>query len=113
MTQSGITKKIFQSLAVILALAVFAPAVVKLSHVFNHHKHEVCETSDFGATHFHDLDVDCEFYKFKISDNYFFQLDKRESQTRLEIPKLDDSHELFLLPYQKITSYLRGPPRLV
>jgi len=45
-------------LALTLVIAISLPLAIKLAHVFENHKHEVCY--DHGTTHFHEIDLDCE-----------------------------------------------------
>lgn len=104
--------KISQGLAITLILAVLSPAAFKLSHVFTHHEHEICDTNDVSKTHFHQLDFDCEFYKFKLSNSYFFIPEQKDSQVNIYKANLEDSYYLYFLPHQQLVSYLRGPPQL-
>ena len=103
---------ILKGLASILVIAVLLPTLVKVGHLFDHHEHKVCESSVTSETHFHELDVDCEFYKFKITDSFFFKPKHLESQVHNYKAKLEDSYYLYFLPHQHIISYLRGPPAL-
>jgi hypothetical protein len=84
------------------------PAVVKFSHLFAHHKHEVCLGEN--QSHFHELDMDCEFYKFNINHyttliNFeFIPLEVVDNQ------EIIDTKYLFLSTFQKLHFSLRGPP---
>lgn len=68
------THKIFLSIAWILCFSLLLPSGFKLLHAFEDHKHEVCEFPQ--SSHYHELDLDCEFYKFNqtnqihIGNNY-------------------------------------------
>jgi type III secretory pathway component EscR len=102
---------IFKALALSLALIVLAPVAVKFAHVFSHHNHKVCQ--DNSTTHFHEIDVDCNFYKFKLNNNtplvftdYDFFIPKKEHSEII-------SHYFFLSKYQQLHVSLRGPPALV
>lgn len=109
-----IIASLFKVLAFTLALSVLLPTAVKLSHVFNHHEHEVCENDDADtSTHFHEFDLDCDFYKFKLTQNQYFLVYDYD-----ETLKISDASES--LPYyisfndhQHLTRYLRGPPQLI
>lgn len=57
---------VFRSITILVVLMLIAPSVVKLGHAFEDHEHEVCV--DNSSSHFHTLDLDCEFYKFNISN---------------------------------------------
>jgi hypothetical protein len=50
---------------VILVIALLTPSFVKFFHVFENHSHQVCKNNQ--KTHFHEFDLDCEFYKFKLN----------------------------------------------
>jgi hypothetical protein len=94
-------------------LAVLLPSAVKLTHVFNHHNHEVCENdATDNATHFHQLDVDCEFYKFKLNTNYYSGVYTIETPSENNFSKNDTCLYLFLRTHQQNTTHLRGPPNL-
>ncbi len=58
----------FSCIALVLLLAVLLPSVVKLGHVFEDHKHEVCKGEK--AAHIHEIDSDCEFYKFHLNTEF-------------------------------------------
>ena len=104
---------IILKLAVIFLTAILVfPSIVKLSHSFENHKHEVCteKTSDH---HLHQIDVDCDFYKIKLNNSLSFSV---FSYTLL---KVKNNHKPILSQYQFISSYqrlgieLRGPPQFV
>jgi hypothetical protein len=60
-----IKQQIISFLSITLVLAVLFPSVVKMQHVFENHKHEVCKGEK--QSHFHEIDFDCEFYKFNLT----------------------------------------------
>lgn len=97
--------------AIVLVLVILTPSFLKFAHAFENHKHEVCTNPQ--TTHFHSLDLDCEFYKFKV-------------QTQAYKEALDFSFLVFnsfnksvLLNYNFTfkthfsSFYLRGPPSLI
>ena len=103
----------FQALALVLVMAVLFPSVVKLNHAFSHHTHIVCHNDDSGETHFHQTDMDCEFYKFKLTTQFHFQ-----NNLDLFIPsednyKISASQYEFVSKFQKLQTTLRGPPALI
>ena len=101
---------IFKVLAIVLTLAVLLPSAIKLSHAFNHHQHEVCENDDKGNTHFHEIDLDCEFYKFKLNTNYFDFVNSDDTVILKDYSKVESSLYVYLRSHQQEISYLRGPP---
>jgi hypothetical protein len=105
-------KSSIQGIAIALVVAVFAPSAVKLAHVFTHHTHKVCESNDASKTHLHELDVDCEFYKFKLTNSHFFIPKYKHVLVQNFKSELEDACYLYFLPHQQLVSYLRGPPML-
>ena len=100
-------------LAITLVLAVLLPSAVKLTHAFNHHTHEVCESDNDFKTHFHQSDVECDFYKFKLSENQFFILSEYNQKAHFQFSKDNLDYYISFNNYQQLTRFLRGPPQLV
>ncbi|MGB1308510.1 MAG: hypothetical protein ACPG6B_06345 [Oceanihabitans sp.] len=102
---------IFKILTLVLVCFLLMPSIVKLAHVFENHKHEVC--IDKQETHFHTLDLDCEFYKFKVNNNFTF------NTHTINLFSIENNHKVYTSQYQFISSYqrlsfaLRGPPQLI
>ena len=94
-------------------LIVLLPSAVKLTHAFNHHTHEVCESDNQLKTHFHESDLDCDFYKFKLNKNQFFVLSKYDNNTDIPFSKESLEHYISFNNYQQLSRFLRGPPLLV
>ena len=98
-------------IAVILAAVILLPLSVKLAHALENHKHEVCTSKD--AKHIHEIDHDCEFYKFKLSNAVTFTTQNYDI-VELNEPKLKvTNYYQFLSEYQKLHFKLRGPPQLI
>ncbi|TYA59074.1 hypothetical protein [Formosa maritima] len=99
---------VFKLSTLILVLALLTPSVVKFTHIFSHHKHEVCKGE--SKTHLHTLDIDCTFHKFKLNNQYTFTV---QSYNLFDI---DDNYNhifsqyLFLNTFQPLHFTLRGPP---
>jgi len=96
-----------------LTLAVLLPSAIKLAHIFNHHKHEVCESDNKSKTHFHKSDLDCDFYKFKLTKNQFFVLSKYDIKTKFPFLSETTNYYISFNNHQQLTRFLRGPPQLV
>ncbi|WP_178985207.1 hypothetical protein [Winogradskyella helgolandensis] len=93
-----------------LVLTVLLPSAVKLNHVFSHHTHEVCENDKSSDTHFHDADIECNFYKFKLSNNLFIVFNNYElALTKTAVTQLP-SYYISLKNYQHSIGFVRGPP---
>jgi len=104
---------VFRVIAIVLVLAVLLPSAVKLTHAFNHHTHEVCDSDNNTNTHFHESDLDCDFYKFKLTENQFFVVSKYEKNTDFQLSRLETDDYTSFNNYQQLTRFLRGPPQLV
>lgn len=100
----------FKVATLTLVLVLLVPTAVKFIHVFNHHRHEICNGE--YQTHLHTLDLDCSFQKFKLTNPFtipVFSVD-------IFIPKQNHenivAHYLFLSEFQHLHFSLRGPPQL-
>ena len=102
---------VFKSIIIILIITLLVPSVVKLAHVFENHKHEVCKNPQ--KTHFHEFDLDCEFYLFKLNPQTPFTnvyIGVKEFCDDFK-PIISQYH--FVSDYQHLAFSLRGPPSLV
>lgn len=105
------THIIYKSFVIVLVITLLVPSFIKFAHVFENHKHEVCENPQ--KSHYHEFDVDCEFYKFKLNPQVvstftdFIVLDIQENFN------LITSQYHFISDYQGLSYSLRGPPSLV
>ncbi|MBU2928905.1 hypothetical protein [Winogradskyella psychrotolerans] len=110
MNLKTVLTSIFKTLAFLLVLAVLLPSAVKLSHVFTHHTHKVCENDQSLDTHFHEADVECNFYKFKLTNNLFLVINNYElASTKTAVTQLP-SYYTSLKNYHYLISFVRGPP---
>ena len=104
------THILLRLLSIVLTVAVLAPAMIKYTHGFQDHEHEVC----FGKSesHLHELDIDCEFFKFKLNTQYV-HVHKLFSTIDIEhTTPIITSHYQLISDYQKLSFSLRGPPSL-
>jgi hypothetical protein len=102
---------IFKTIAFILALSVLVPTATKFAHIFANHKHDICKGEK--ATHLHEINTDCDFYKFKLNNHYYFSLvnnDLFQIASYYKIPVLTYK---FLNNHRPLSFSLRGPPALV
>lgn len=100
-----ITSKV---LVVILVAILVTPLFVKSYHLFEDHKHEVCKTP--FTNHFHEYEIDCEFYDFTLNTNFFQSLATLEILEVNVINKTINSQYHFISDYQQLQFSLRGPP---
>jgi len=103
---------VYKILALGLVAFMLLPAAVKASHIFAHQHHTVCyENYD---THFHTLDLDCEFYKFQLNKNYFVEnLEPTEVVDNTNYASPIDFYKSLYKNRSLKLCYLRGPPALV
>jgi len=97
--------------AILLTVSIAVPSIVKFTHIFEDHKHEVC--TNYTTTHFHEFDVDCEFYKFKIPIQTLSDINISNT---LEIDIITSKvyNHYTLLQSSKFNLFEhRGPPTLV
>ncbi len=97
--------------ALLLVFILLTPSAVKFTHAFNHHEHDVCEGK--SDTHFHTVDVECDFYKFKLNTTYYNEVADVQQEELLISRLTETEHYFFLYNHQQLTSYLRGPPGLI
>lgn len=101
----------FKILSILLLVSILTPSVVKLAHVFENHKHEVCLNTQ--TTHFHTLDLECEFYKFKVNNTFTISTFNIKLVAAKKSQKSINSQYSFTSYYQPLAFSLRGPPLLV
>ena len=102
---------VYRIVTLFLVFTLIVPSFVKLAHAFDDHKHEVCETPQ--KLHFHDFELDCEFYKFKLNKHFLSTNVLEESITISIDSELLDSEYLHYNYNLPLCKYLRGPPVLV
>ena len=102
-----ITFKIF---AFTIALVLLVPTVVKFNHIFVNHKHDICQGEK--STHLHELNTDCDFYKFKLTTPYTFTCLNFSLFVPKAAPLQIVSQYQFISEYQHLQTSLRGPPQI-
>ena len=101
----------FRLLTITLVIALLLPSAVKLHHTFQNHKHDVC--IDNSVNHLHELDLECEFYKFKLNTQFSVVATSLEFIIIKNNFKYNCSQYHFISDYQKLHIALRGPPVLM
>jgi hypothetical protein len=103
---------IYKLSVVVLALALLAPTFVKFSHVFEvHSTHVVCKNPQ--KTHFHKFNLDCEFCKFKLNTQWFFDTNSYQLVNQHEHYQVTSLHYSYLCNYLPLAFLLRGPPQMI
>ena len=98
--------------SLLLALILILPSVVKFSHALNHdHEDEVCIVEN--QTHFHNIEFDCEIYKFKFNNELQFHVFTYDFNNIIPNCSSSNIYYSYLKSHQQLTSHLRGPPSLV
>ena len=93
-----------------IVLTLLLPSAVKFMHIFENHKHEVCYGE--AEAHFHTLDIDCEFYNFKLNTPFTFPDKVSFIITKVEIKTPITTDYSFLSDYQRLHFSRRGPPEI-
>ena len=101
---------VFKLFAFCLAIVLFVPVTVKLIHVFEHHKHIVCNGDN--STHIHQVDVDCYFHDFHLNNNFLSPENTIELFVEnCNLPEIISQYH-FISDYQRLQFSLRGPPQI-
>ncbi|MBD0832656.1 hypothetical protein [Aestuariibaculum sediminum] len=103
--------KALKIVALLLAIALLTPTINKFAHLFAHHHHDICKGEK--TTHLHELNLDCDFYKYKVFHNYTFHFFKYNIFLIKEESIQIVSQYQFLSEYQRLQTALRGPPSLI
>ena len=98
-------------LVVLLTIVLVTPLFVKLNHLFEDHKHEVCKTP--YTNHFHEYEIDCEFYDFKLNTELNYSITSISIPDYKEVTQSIVSQYFFISDYQQLQFSLRGPPLFV
>ena len=101
----------FKAITFFLAILLLVPSAVKFTHIFSHHKHDICKGEK--ATHLHEINTDCDYYKFKLINSYtltFYHVELFSPKEKLL--KIDSQYQ-FLSEFQRLQTALRGPPGLI
>ena len=100
--------KIISGIALVLCFSLLVPSAIKFLHIFENHQHEVC--SGEHTTHFHSIDQDCEFYKFKINNPFTFFNENFTHSTEEVSQKKYFFWYSFTSTHQPLYFSLRAPP---
>ncbi len=95
-------------LSLLLIGAILVPSVVKLSHALFEHKEQLCQ--ELGSVHMHEMELDCDFQKFKLSSHNYPTFSDVEVSFPTISKKEIFNYYSFLSKYQKLHFALRGPP---
>jgi len=102
---------IYKISAVILILALLTPSIVKFSHIFEDHIHNVCKNPQ--KTHFHEFDLDCDFYSFKLNTPFCFTPQDLQFLVINKYNQIATQQYLFVSNGQNLHFFKRGPPQLI
>ncbi|MBP0904605.1 hypothetical protein ACFSKN_11940 [Mariniflexile gromovii] len=103
---------VFKTITTALALLLLVPSGAKFAHIFAHHTHDICKGEK--ATHLHEVNTDCDFYKFKLSSTYYYVVSEY-----IGFIKTPSHSDPIITPYNYLKNHwqlpfsLRGPPVLV
>lgn len=103
---------IFKTITLLLSVSLLIPTAYKFAHIFENHHHDICKGE--SATHLHEINADCDFYKFKLNNTQFYEAPKSiEIPTIVTFVLLNHATYNFLYNHQSLSFSLRGPPALV
>ena len=105
------THIISKAIVILLSMILLVPLFVKLDHIFAGHEHEVCTTP--GDLHFHNLQLECKFYDFRLNTYYYKSPEVIEILVLQNIEEIVVSQYHFISHYQRLQFSLRGPPAYV
>lgn len=100
--------KIFLGIVWILCFSLLVPSGVKLLHAFEDHKHEVCEFPQ--SSHYHELDLDCEFYKFSHTNQFHIANNYESDRFYLTLNQPVVANYYHLKSHRQLSFSLRAPP---
>ena len=96
---------------IIIVACLLLPTGVKIAHVFSNHDHKVCIGEN--QSHFHEIDMDCEFYKFNLNSNLYVHINTFEINFEIKTQTVNVKNYLYSKDHQHPSTYLRGPPCLM
>jgi hypothetical protein len=96
---------------VLLVTVLITPSFVKFSQFFDTHIHLECKNSQ--QIHFHEFDINCDFYKFKLNTQFSFFSEDFQYLNKHEDYKIVALNYSFLSNYQPLSFLLRGPPHRI
>jgi hypothetical protein len=101
----------FKIATLTLVFVLLVPTAIKFIHIFNHHKHEICNGE--YQTHLHTSDLDCSFQKFKLTTAFTIPELSFELINPKHYYEVTISQYLSLSDFQPLHFLLRGPPQLI
>ena len=108
MKKETIYSSFYKIVGLAIALSFFAPDTAKFIHIFSHDNHMVCEGGN--TVHFHTIDIDCDFYKFKVHNQFIFTPETFEPLVhQFYAPYFNNYKSSFYKVTLKLKS-LRAPP---
>ncbi len=100
-----------KAISAVLLLALLFPFALELDHVFQNHQHSACNSKI--NKHFHEDEVDCQFYNYKNNPvRYASLLEFKEPQKKVLL-NLVESYQSYFFQENFSSFYLRGPPSCV
>lgn len=103
---------VFKLITLMLTLTLLVPSAYKFAHIFAHHEHDICQGEK--ATHLHEVNADCDFYKFKLNTTYYHIVSEYNAFIKACLHS-----DPIITPYNYLKNHwqlpfsLRGPPALV
>ena len=101
-----------RTLSLFLVLCLLAPLGIKLVHSYNHKNHLICNEDGKVNKHFHETDLNCEFYKFQVNKNLYIDLRVDELVENIILTKDFINFYISFKQLQQLTRFQRGPPQV-
>lgn len=107
----AIKRDLYLSLASFTLIAFMAlPNIMKLAHAVHGHKNQKCVENI--AVHIHEAEFDCEFQKFKLTQQFYPPIVNFEVYSPIGQFSVNSNYYSFLSSFQKLHVSLRGPPNI-
>ena len=101
-------KLLFPLCAVLLVASILSPYAIKIVHGLYEHQETKCIS--YGELHIHEVELDCDFQKFKLTTQFYPVFFDDLNVFRSTSQEQDDKHYNFLTKFQQFHFNLRGPP---
>ncbi len=101
---------IFKIITISVVACLLLPTALKICHAFTKHEHVICKGEN--KSHLHEIDTDCECFKFNLSASLHINIDNHKTDYKVERHLVNVKHYIYSKSHQHPSAYLRGPPCL-
>lgn len=103
-------KRTITFIALVMAMAILAPSMIKLGHALHGHNSEQ-KCISYGKDHIHSSDIDCDFHDFALASKILFS--SQFVYTPVEVPDILYANTYLSVVFESSDREqlaLRGPP---